>query len=106
MPFFGKQWGTYASSPLTRPYGQREAELRDPPRNGKGGALIGGRLYREFPGRGRLAGGLGALVIVDPLGQEHGEEAGRRERSENDSQHRGQRDRENRARQPPQRRPQ
>ena len=54
VPFFGKQWGTYASNPLTRPYGQPEAELHDPPRNGKDGALIGGRFYREFPGRGRL----------------------------------------------------
>ena len=50
IPFFGKQWGTYQSNPLTRLHGVREAERRDPPKNGKGGALIGGQLYREFPG--------------------------------------------------------
>jgi protein gp37 len=49
IPIFIKQWGVYASNPLTRLHGRAEAELRDPPRNGKGGALIDGRLYRQFP---------------------------------------------------------
>jgi hypothetical protein len=34
-----------------------KAERRDPPTNGKGGALLDGRLHREFPGE------LNAVVV-------------------------------------------
>ena len=49
---FGKQWGTYASNPDVVEGGLsiREAERMDPHSNGKGGALLVGRLWREFPG--------------------------------------------------------
>ena len=48
---FGKQWGTYASNPLVAEEGQSEqaAQVHDPKTNGKGGALLDGRLYRAFP---------------------------------------------------------
>lgn len=48
---FGKQWGSYASSPLVQERGLSASEARrlDPPTNGKGGALLDGRLWREFP---------------------------------------------------------
>ena len=51
IPMFLKQWGTYASSPLVVNAGLsvREAKQLDPPGNGKGGAMLGGRLIREFP---------------------------------------------------------
>ena len=50
IPVFGKQWGDYGNNPLCRigctvPYAKRE----DPPSNGKGGALLYGKLWREFP---------------------------------------------------------
>jgi protein gp37 len=41
VPFFFKQWGTYESNPIGKD--------RDPPSNGKGGGLLDGRLWREFP---------------------------------------------------------
>ena len=48
---FGKQWGSYKSSPIVveqnRTY--RDAARLDPPSNGKGGALLDGRLWRDFP---------------------------------------------------------
>ena len=49
---FGKQWGSYASNPIVvEGLGTtREAERLDPRSNGKGGALLDGRLWREFPG--------------------------------------------------------
>lgn len=49
--FFHKQWGTYASNPLVSEHGMTatDAERLDPPENGKGGALLDGRLWREFP---------------------------------------------------------
>ena len=48
---FGKQWGTYASNPIVvEGLGSiQEAERLDPPSNGKGGALLDGRLLRMFP---------------------------------------------------------
>lgn len=51
VPFFFKQWGTYASNPLvTETYLDHDlAKQVDPPENGKGGALLAGRLHREFP---------------------------------------------------------
>jgi protein gp37 len=46
IAFFLKQWGTYRSNPAG------EAAMRaDPPTNGKGGALLDRRLWREFPDR-------------------------------------------------------
>jgi protein gp37 len=51
IAFFHKQWGTYSSNPLVeRGLSPAEAERRDPRTNGKGGALLDGRLHREFPG--------------------------------------------------------
>ena len=52
VPVFGKQWGTYSSNPAVVEDGatQEEAESSDPKTNGKGGALLDGRLWREFPG--------------------------------------------------------
>lgn len=49
IAFFFKQWGTYASNPLTETLGPVEVQLHDPKVNGKGGALLDGRLWREFP---------------------------------------------------------
>ena len=48
---FGKQWGTYESNPLVCEDGGSviQAKVIDPPRNGKGGALLDYTLYREFP---------------------------------------------------------
>jgi protein gp37 len=51
VAMFHKQWGHYASNPFVAEHGMSEdraAEL-DPPENGKGGALLDGRLWREFP---------------------------------------------------------
>lgn len=47
IPFFFKQWGRYSNNPLA----DRFSNVRDydPPSNGKGGALLDGRLWREFP---------------------------------------------------------
>jgi hypothetical protein len=41
-----------------------EAERRDPPTNGKGGALLDGRLHREFPGDRRAVVGARAHVSL------------------------------------------
>ncbi len=38
---------------LERGLSPAEAKDRDPPINGKGGALLDGRLHREFPGERR-----------------------------------------------------
>jgi Protein of unknown function (DUF5131)/Histidine kinase-, DNA gyrase B-, and HSP90-like ATPase len=55
IAFLHKQWGTYRSNPLVQEQGlsRAEAERQDPPTNGKGGALLDGRLHREFPGEWR-----------------------------------------------------
>lgn len=49
--FFHKQWGQYGSNPIVVEEGFTiaEAEARDPKTNGKGGGLLDGRLWREFP---------------------------------------------------------
>lgn len=49
--YFHKQWGTYASNPLRCEEGlsSAEAERLDPKSNGKGGGLLDGALWREFP---------------------------------------------------------
>lgn len=44
VPYFFKQWGSYASNPLHA--------SKDPVVNGKGGGLLDGRLWREFPSPG------------------------------------------------------
>lgn len=51
VAFFHKQWGHYGSNPHVIEAGRTEAEAEqlDPPANGKGGALLDGRLWREFP---------------------------------------------------------
>ncbi len=48
---FLKQWGRYANNPLVAENGmtEREAATLDPVGNGKGGGLLDGRLYRDFP---------------------------------------------------------
>ncbi len=52
IAFFLKQWGTYRSNPLVQEDGLplADAQDRDPRTNGKGGALLDGRLHRDFPG--------------------------------------------------------
>ncbi len=52
---FGKQWGNYRNNPLTVEDSMTtvEAEREDPRENGMGGALLEGRLWREFPGGDR-----------------------------------------------------
>jgi hypothetical protein len=52
LAYFLKQWGTYRSNPFVREdsLSPAEAERRDPRTNGQGGALLDGRLHREFPG--------------------------------------------------------
>ena len=51
IPAFLKQWGTYKSNPLVFEHGKDHqlAQHYDQPTNGKGGALLDGRLIREFP---------------------------------------------------------
>jgi protein gp37 len=51
IPYFLKQFGTYRSNPrvFEQRLSHREAEAADPVFNGKGGALLDGRLHREFP---------------------------------------------------------
>jgi protein gp37 len=51
VALFHKQWGAYASNPFVAEQGMTEAQAAelDPPENGKGGALLDGRLWREFP---------------------------------------------------------
>ncbi len=51
VAFFHKQFGTYRSHPLVleEKATTAGAERRDPKHNGKGGALLDGRLWREFP---------------------------------------------------------
>jgi protein gp37 len=51
VAFFMKQWGTYRSNPLVVEWGVTPAEAAadDPPSNGKGGALLDGKLHRAFP---------------------------------------------------------
>src|SRR3954465_9754476 len=48
---FLKQWGTYANNPHVVEQGlpTRDAMRLDPPENGKGGGMLDGRLWREFP---------------------------------------------------------
>jgi protein gp37 len=48
---FLKQWGRYANNPLVAEKGmtEREAAALDPAGNGKGGGMLDGRLYRDFP---------------------------------------------------------
>jgi protein gp37 len=50
IAFFHKQWGTYKNNPAVL-IGATEADARayDSPTNGKGGALLDGRLHRAFP---------------------------------------------------------
>ncbi len=49
IPFFLKQWGSYASNPLVLEEGlsRKDARQRDP--NGQGGKLLDGRMIHEFP---------------------------------------------------------
>ncbi len=51
IPVFGKQWGRYENHPLLIDRGVSIADVKeiDPPSNGKGGAELGGRLWRQFP---------------------------------------------------------
>jgi hypothetical protein len=51
IAFFHKQWGAYDANPLIQECGLSpdDVKRRDPPANGKGGALLDGRLWREFP---------------------------------------------------------
>lgn len=51
IPFFHKQWGSYPSNPLVHERGLSIAEATrlDPVENGKGGGLLDGDLWRQFP---------------------------------------------------------
>jgi protein gp37 len=49
LSLFLKQWGSYASNPLGYEQRNPSAQVLDPASNGKGGALLDGRLWREFP---------------------------------------------------------
>jgi protein gp37 len=51
VAFFHKQWGDYQSNPWVSEEGliKQQAEARDPKTNGKGGGLLDGRLWRDFP---------------------------------------------------------
>jgi protein gp37 len=51
VALFHKQWGQYASNPLVWNHRMTEAQAAelDPTTNGKGGALLDGRLWRQFP---------------------------------------------------------
>ena len=53
IPVLGKQWGSYANNPLVIEQGGSTelARSQDPETNGKGGALLDGRLWRQFPER-------------------------------------------------------
>jgi protein gp37 len=59
VAYFHKQWGAYRNNPEVVEAGKSEAEAAalDPPANGKGGALLDGRLWREFPGGEGPGGG-------------------------------------------------
>jgi protein gp37 len=48
---FLKQWGTYKNNPcvVERGMTDQQAMKIDPPENGKGGAKLDGKLWREFP---------------------------------------------------------
>jgi len=52
---FHKQWGTYRNNPMVTENGMtvKEAERRD--LNGKGGGLLDGQLYRQFPNNPRIS---------------------------------------------------
>ena len=49
IAYFLKQYGGYGNNPATKTHGQTTARHLDPPTNGKGGAMLDGRLWREFP---------------------------------------------------------
>ena len=51
IPAFGKQWGRYENNPLTADgrMTTTDAKRLDPPENGKGGALLDKKLWRQFP---------------------------------------------------------
>ena len=52
---FGKQWGGYKSNQFVQQGMEiSEAIQIDPPTNGKGGALLNGRMYRQFPDNRRI----------------------------------------------------
>ena len=50
-PVFLKQWGTYWNNPLVSEQGMTvpDARRRDPKSNGKGGAMLDGQLWRQYP---------------------------------------------------------
>lgn len=51
VAYFHKQWGAYESNPIVAEQGlsEADAEKLDPKTNGKGGGLLDGRLWRDFP---------------------------------------------------------
>ncbi len=62
---FLKQWGTYANNPLVveKELQVEEAKRLDPPENGKGGGMLDGRLWRDFPVGAPLAGAAGRRAV-------------------------------------------
>ena len=49
IPVFGKQWGAYENNPLTYSHGLVTAKSFDSPEHGHGGAMLKGKLWRQFP---------------------------------------------------------
>ena len=51
VSFFMKQWGDYKNNPFISEddLTLKKAKIFDPPTNGKGGALLDNRLWRQFP---------------------------------------------------------
>lgn len=54
---FLKQWGTYRNNPFVfeSSYSGKQGMQLDPPENGKGGAELDGRLWREFPNDNKVS---------------------------------------------------
>lgn len=50
IAYFHKQWGHYGNNPIFLDgFSRSHAEVADPKTNGKGGGLLDGKLFREFP---------------------------------------------------------
>jgi len=52
---FHKQWGTYRNNPMVAEGGMTAKDAESKDANGKGGGLLDGQLYREFPNNPRIS---------------------------------------------------
>jgi protein gp37 len=68
---FLKQWGSYLNNPhvVERRLPIQEAMHLDPPENGKGGGLLDGRLWRDFPAGGSLTSAAATRRLAGDVGQ-------------------------------------